>query len=97
MCNRRNKMEKDYSKIKTVISCPTGYYGSEYLWNDPVYAFKKMNDDMRVFHPYGTYYNKNQNANKWEYLGKDKETTALKINVNADVLPEWDYDFCILQ
>ena len=86
----------DYTKIKTIIYCPTGYYGSESLWNDAGYAFRH-----RYQHEYGNMGSRGEwigkdNTDKWQYLGNNKEELSEKLGVDKYVLPVWDYEYVTL-
>jgi hypothetical protein len=82
----------DYTKLKTVIYCPSGYYGSYLLWNDTSYAFKNRNKPE--------FWKGNEhtdNSDKWEWLALDNKELAEKLKIDIDILPEYDYEFCTLE
>ena len=73
----------NYTKFKTVIYTPSGYYGSEYLWNDASYAFRHC-------------WKENDTTNSWQYLTTNKEYLREKLGLEIGVLPEWDYEYITL-
>jgi hypothetical protein len=75
----------DYTKIKTVIYSSNGYWGSEILWNDASYAFQHR---FNVASP-----GKNDDSDKWLYLGTNRQNIADKLGVEFDWLPESDYEY----
>jgi hypothetical protein len=81
----------DFKEIKTVIYTPSGYYGSKLLWNDASYAFKHRLDPIAWKGNEHT-----DNSDKWQFLTNNRYYLAEKLNVGMDVLPEWDYEFCVL-
>jgi hypothetical protein len=85
----------DYSQIKTIIYTPTGYFGSPHIWNDASYAFQHRHDNTLKFRPYGTL-GAQDRPDDWIFLGNDSVTVANNLNVNLDVIPEYDYEVSVL-
>ena len=85
----------DYSKYKTIIYSPGGYYGSEFLWNDANFAFRHRFEKYDWHLEYGLTQGRD-NSDKWQFLTNDREYLAKKLGIDIDVLPEWDYEFCVL-
>lgn len=86
----------DYTKIKTIIYCPNGYYGSESLWNDAGYAFRSRYQQQYENRGIaGEWIGKNS-TDEWQYLGMDDEELSKKLGLERGVLPVWDYEYITL-
>jgi len=86
----------DYAKIKTVIYTPTGYYGSESLWNDAGYAFRhRYQQEYKGMGSRGEWIGKDI-TDQWQFLTTKKEYLRLKLGLEIGVLPEWDYEYITL-
>jgi hypothetical protein len=86
----------DYTKLKTIIYTPTGYYGSEFLWNDAGYAFR-----FRYQKQYGNMGTRGEwigkdTTDQWQYLTNNKEHLREKLGLEPGILPEWDYEYITL-
>ena len=82
----------DYTKIKTVIYSPCGYYGSESLWNDASFAFQHRYKNYSYEYVNGQTQGKNAMF-EWQYLGTNRQYIADKLGVEFDWLPESDYEY----
>ena len=80
--------------IKTIVYCEVGYFGSEKLWRDTSYAFQHRNEVKYV--SYGTYAAPH-NYGDWVYLGNNRNEVAKDLNIDIDLLPEYDNEFCVLE
>lgn len=87
----------DYSKFRTIIYTPIGYYGSELLFNDPSYAFRHRMEERGVYiNLSGLRVSKND-ADKWQYLTNNKRELADKLDIDILDLPEWDFEVLVIE
>ena len=86
----------DYKLYKTIIYTPSGYYGSEKLWNDASYAFQHRLQ-KRFWHKVNGLIQGIDDSDNWQYLTNKKEYLAEKLNIPITDLPEWDYEFIELK
>ena len=86
----------NYNKFKTIIYCSSGYYGSKKLWNDASYAFRTRFKKISWNRNRGTLEGIDTSY-EWQYLTNDRKYLAEKLEVDINVLPEWDYEYCELQ
>ena len=83
----------DFSKFKTIIYSPNGYYGSELLWNDASYAFQHRLEPVFWHKTNGMTEGVDQ-SDKWQFLTNNRIELADKLGIEIDVLPVWDYEYC---
>lgn len=82
----------DYSKIKTIIYSPSGYYGSESLWNDASFAFRNRYRNWS-YDGNGVLAQGKNDMFEWQYLGTNRKYIADKLGVEFDWMPESDYEY----